>query len=137
MHLEPATVDQQDDATATEPADREADVDQHVNVEGELTDESADEGGSDRPTGDAVDMGGLVEVDGVKWRRVEAIAVDTREEFPDFDLQVRNHSINDHTKEKVLFDVCMPLKNSDLLKVLRCSPPPPPLSSSSLSCSAC
>jgi hypothetical protein len=60
-------------------------------------------------------MDGMVEVAGVKWKRVENIVRDVREEFDRFDLQVKSFVINGSTTGKYPFWLCMPVSREKLI----------------------
>jgi hypothetical protein len=59
-------------------------------------------------------VGGVVEVGGVKWKRVENIAQDVREGMERFNLQVKPFVINGLTTERDLFWLCMPVTREKL-----------------------
>ena len=117
-HLEPGVINRaiDEDGADIDPSEQ---LDQYVNIDGEVTD-SDNEGEVEAAEGNAIAMGETVEVDGVTWKRVQDISDEgSLEDHPDFDLQVRHHNINDFTREKDLFDLCMPVSYDMLLQIVR------------------
>lgn len=114
--LEPGFIGNDDNAG--EDVEPGAEDNQHVNIDGEVTDSDRDDD-DEGTVGDAVPMGGTITVDGVTWKRVPSIDNGALDEHPDFDLQVRHANISDHTKEKELFDLCMPVPYDMLLQIVR------------------
>jgi hypothetical protein len=95
------------------------DFDRFVTVDGEETD---DEGGEDQgriEVGEVTRVGGVVEVGGVNWKRIENITRDVREGVERFDLQVKPFVITGATTEKELFWLCMPVSREQLVDVVR------------------
>jgi hypothetical protein len=66
-----------------------------------------------------VAIGETVTVNEKVWERVEGIPKDSRGERPHFDLQMRDFTITDHTKEINLFWKMMPVEFNALLNVVR------------------
>jgi hypothetical protein len=66
-----------------------------------------------------VAIGETVTVHGKVWERVNSIPNDSRGECPHFDLQMRDYTITDHTKEINLFWKMMPVDLNTLLNVVR------------------
>jgi hypothetical protein len=66
-----------------------------------------------------VAIGETVTVNEKVWERVEGIPNDSRGECPHFDLQMRDFTITDHTKEINLFWKMMPVELNTLLNVVR------------------
>ena len=117
QHLEPCDLANDDDPDAEDEVDPEEQVDQYVDVDGDVTDSEEDNASAEEDDDQtATVMNSAVVVDGVSWKRVPSLAEDT---FPDFDLQVRNLHITDHTREKELFDLCMPVTYDMLLEIVR------------------
>ena len=117
QHLEPCDLEEDDDADAHDEIDPEDQVDQCVHVDGDVTDSDDDNASAEEDDDQtATVMNSTVVVDGVSWKRVPSIAEDT---YPDFDLQVRNLNITDNTREKELFDLCMPVTHDMLLEIVR------------------
>jgi len=85
-HIEPVSVsgDQEDDGVGDADADEQEDL--HISADLEVTDDDEDDGYEDG--GDAVPMGGVVEVNDTSWKRVAAIGQDPREETDRFEFQV-------------------------------------------------
>jgi hypothetical protein len=67
---------------------------------GEETDDEGEGGEGAIEVGEVTRVGGVVEVAGVKWKRVETITRDVREGIERFDLQVKPFVINGSTSEK-------------------------------------
>ncbi len=99
--------------------DEETDFDRFVTVDGEETDDEGEGGQGATEVGEVTRVGGVVEVAGVKWKRVETIMRDVREGIERFDLQVKPFVINGSTSEKELFWLCMPVTREQLVDVVR------------------
>jgi hypothetical protein len=94
--------------------------DRFVTVDGEDTDDEGENGQEKAiAVGEVVRVGGVVEVAGVNWKRVENITRDVREGVERFDLQVKPFVINGLTSEKELFWLCMPVTREQLVDVVR------------------
>ncbi len=90
-----------------------------MTADGEDTD---DEGEKDQGRIEIVEVtrvGGVVEVGGVNWKRVENITRDVREGVERFDLQVKPFVTTGATTEKELFWLCMPVSREQLVDVVR------------------
>ena len=75
--------DADDDGIGDADADEQEDL--HIPADHEITDDDEDDGYEDG--GDAVPMGGVVEVNNTSWKRVAAIGQDPREETDRFEFQ--------------------------------------------------
>jgi hypothetical protein len=95
------------------------DFDRFVTVDGEETDEEGVEDQGRIEVGEVTRVGGVVEVGGVNWKRVENITRDVREGVERFDLQVKPFVITGATTEKELFWLCMPVSREQLVEVVR------------------
>ena len=92
---------------------------QIVTVDGEETDNESDGGQGAIEVVEVTRVGGVVEVGGVNWKRVENITRDVREGVERFDLQVKPFVITGATTGKELFWLCMPVSREQLVEVVR------------------
>lgn len=119
-HLELVSVEEVSrDVGGGTDINEETDFDRFVTVDSEETDDE-DEREPETTEGQEVTrVGGVVDVSGVKWKRVENIARDVREGMERFDLQIKPFVINGSTTEKDLFWLCMPVTREQLTQVVR------------------
>ncbi len=89
-----------------------------MTVDGEETDDESEEDQGGIEVGEVTRVGGVVEVGGVNWKRVENISRDVREGVERFDLQVKPFAINGATTEKELFWLCMLVTREKLVDVV-------------------
>ena len=72
-------------------------------------------------------LNGVVQCGEFRWRRVKAIGSDPRAHHTEFDLSLRNVSLNESTPLNELFWLCMPVSRSEMLATVRYRSGPPPL----------
>jgi hypothetical protein len=95
------------------------DYDRFVTVDGNETEDESEGGQAPIEVREVTRVGGVVEVPGVKWNRVENVTRDVREGVERFDLQVKPFVISGSTSEKELFWLCMPVTREKLVDVVR------------------
>jgi hypothetical protein len=120
QHLELVSVEEGSrDVGGGTDINEETDFDRFVTVDGEETDDEDERAPETTVAQEVTRVGGVVDVSGVKWKRVENIGRDVREGMERFDLQVKPFVINGSTTEKDLFWLCMPVSREKLTEVVR------------------
>jgi hypothetical protein len=99
---------------------KDTDFDRFVTVDSDETDDEGETATETIGVEEVTRVGGVVEVAGVKWKRVENIAQDVREGMDRFDLQVKPFVINGSTTEKDLLWLYMPVIREKMTEMLRC-----------------